>query len=283
MIAAHRTSVPEATKRALREQAGGKCANPGCAASRTHLHHVREWAIYQSHDGRHMIAVCPTCHDAIHNGELRITDETLYRWKSILRSVDVQRGHVYVEPASQAKLLLGSIAVTGDAGLVVFELSTGNTLSFAVRDNDIVLLSLVLTDRRRTEVVRLVDGHVKTESASGVEYAQVPGRHAITAPLDGRYMPNWALRRIQWNDPAYRPTERVTLLELEVIEPGVVRVEGIWLEQDHGVVITPQALHLVSADPSMTGSVALQGDGVDSVLHFTGPITTALFGFGGPA
>ena len=33
-------------KAALRAQAGGKCANPGCPVPRTHLHHIREWAVY---------------------------------------------------------------------------------------------------------------------------------------------------------------------------------------------------------------------------------------------
>jgi hypothetical protein len=121
-VAAHRPSVPEATKLALRDQAGGKCANPGCATVRTHFHHIREWAVYQSHDGENMIAVCPTCHDAIHHGAVKIDDDTLYRWKTITRTAQAQRGRLYVEPARQAKLLLGSVCVTGDAGLLVFQL-----------------------------------------------------------------------------------------------------------------------------------------------------------------
>jgi hypothetical protein len=146
-MANHRSSVPEATKQALRDQAGSKCANPGCPTVRTHLHHIREWAVYQSHDGRHMVAICPSCHDSVHHGSLRILDQTLYRWKSVTRTADAGRGHLYVEPGRQAKLLLGSIAVAGDAGLLVFELSTGSCLSFALKEGDIMLLSLTLSDR----------------------------------------------------------------------------------------------------------------------------------------
>src|SRR4051794_39683338 len=243
-MAQHRPDVPPATKAALRAQAGGKCANPGCPSRRTHLHHIRECAVYQSHDEQHMIAVCPSCHDAIHHGELPIDDETVYRWKSITRTDEAARGDLYVEPSREAKLLLGSIAVTGDAGLVVFELSEGNRLSFAIQDDDIVLLSLTVTDSRRREVVRLVDGHVKVAANTGIEYEQVPGHHRITAPHEPRYLPGWVLKRVQWTEPEFDPSDGVTLLDLEVVAPGIVKVQGVWIEsrQGHGVVITDSRL-----------------------------------------
>ena len=84
-MAEHRPEVSKQLKTQLRREAGEKCANPGCSATRTHLHHIREWAVYRTHDGAHMIAVCPTCHDAIHHGQLPISDETLYAWKRIPR------------------------------------------------------------------------------------------------------------------------------------------------------------------------------------------------------
>lgn len=282
-MATHRPSVPESTKRALRDQAGGKCANPGCSATRTHLHHIREWAVYQSHDGRHMVAICPMCHDAVHSGPLTISDKTLYRWKTISRSAAAERGHLYVEPGRQAKLLLGSVAVTGDAGLLVFELSAGSSLSFALKDEDIMLLSLALADRHGRVLVRLTDGYVAVEPGTDLEYSHVPGRHVITAPFTRRYMPMWALERIQKTESGYRPDDRVTLLDLEVVEPGVVRVAGIWLESRHGVVVTESMLHFVRVDPVMLGSLAIAGAGAGSVLHYTGPITAALFGFGSGA
>src|SRR4051794_25788888 len=96
-VAAPRPSVPAATKRALVREAGGKCANPGCAGARVHLHHIQAWAVYQTHDGEHMIALCPTCHDAAHGGTLRLDDDTLYRWKQLHRS-GARSGHIYVAP-----------------------------------------------------------------------------------------------------------------------------------------------------------------------------------------
>jgi hypothetical protein len=125
-----------------------------------------------------------------------------------------------------------------------------------------------------------VDGYVRVDPDADVEYRSVPGRHSITAPNHARFLPNWALRCVQGNEPGYRPADRVKVLDLEVAGPGVVRVEGIWLERFHGVIITSQMLHFVQADPKLARSIAFSGAGVDSVLHYTGPITAALFGFG---
>lgn len=279
-MANHRPHVRVATKRALRAEAGGKCANPGCAAKRTELHHIEPWAVYQSHEAGQMIAICPTCHDAVHNGELEITDETLHRWKAIKRPATTTRGHVYVEPQEDAKLRLGSISVTGPAGLRVFELSAGNSLSFSVEDEDITLLSMRITDRRGEEAARLVQNHVRVSEANGVEYQNVPGLHVVTAPKHGRYLPNWVIDRIRPFEPDFAVDERITLLRLEVLEPGVVKVEGVWLEQDHGVVITPERMHLVRMDPAMPLSLSIGGADEDSGIIYTGPITSELFGFG---
>jgi hypothetical protein len=73
---------------------------------------------------------------------------------------------------------------------------------------------------------------------------QVPGHLTVTAPLSGRYLPNWVLTRVRGNEPdAFQSDDRLKLLDIEVLEPGVVRVAGIWLERYHGVVITGERLH----------------------------------------
>ena len=55
-----RPKVPPAIKRALYAEAGYKCANPGCCTRLQELHHIRQWSVYQTHDGSEMIAICPT-------------------------------------------------------------------------------------------------------------------------------------------------------------------------------------------------------------------------------
>jgi hypothetical protein len=106
----------------LIKEAGMKCANPGCSNYRVHIHHIKQWAIYQSNDEKDMIAICPVCHDTAHNGGLIIDEETLYRWKEIIRK-PVNLDQLFVEAGTSSKLILGSLAVTGDDGVKIFEFS----------------------------------------------------------------------------------------------------------------------------------------------------------------
>src|SRR5471032_2843818 len=98
-MAKQQRKITPALKRQLIEQAGGKCANPGCSNWRVHIHHIKHWAVYKVHNAGDMIAVCPSCHDSIHYGRLAIPDEVLYHWKGIARPAVPESAHIYVEPA----------------------------------------------------------------------------------------------------------------------------------------------------------------------------------------
>ncbi len=115
-----RTNIPPKLKQRLIAEAGGKCANPGCASFRTQIHHMKKWAVYATHNEEHMIAICLTCHDAVHHGPLVVDDETIRRWKRV-RRVKPPRDHVYVEREESFKLLLGTFAITGQSGVSAFE------------------------------------------------------------------------------------------------------------------------------------------------------------------
>jgi hypothetical protein len=280
-MAATRPSVPAATKRALIREAGRKCANPGCPNRLTDLHHIREWAVYRTHDAEHMIAVCPTCHAHVHRGDLTIDDDTLYAWKRIVRNAATAAGHIYVEPSDQAKLLLGSIALMGeDAGLVAFELSENNRLAFALRDRDLLLLNLAVADRRSREIVKVVDGHVRLLDEDAATFDQRPGRARVTVPLHGRYLARRSVEMMRVHEPAFAQDGRLTMLDLEVVEPGLVRVQGVWTRGLDAVVITRERLAFVSMTPGWTHPISLEGAGAETVLYYTGPITRAAFNMG---
>src|SRR5206468_1231026 len=153
------------------EEAGGKCANPGCDAYRIHIHHIQEWHAYRAHDQEHMIAICPNCHDAVHRGALRIEDETLYRWKEILRETEVPRREVlFIESGPPPpKLLLGDITVYGDSGLIIFDLAPGRRLGFRVEDSGVQLVGLVVTSLDDQVLLRVIDNRVTHAPAKGVE------------------------------------------------------------------------------------------------------------------
>jgi SEC-C motif/HNH endonuclease len=277
-VARHRPAVPVETRRSLVEEAGNKCANPGCVSFRTHLHHIEEWAVYESHDAEHMIAVCPTCHDAIHNGPLAVDDDTLYRWTEIERTATT-RDHLYVEPGEASKLLLGTIAVTGRQGVTVFDLGNPTKLSFRLADEDVMLLDLAVATTRGDEVLRVVDGHVRRQATARVGYESVPGHIRVTAPISDEFVPVWAIQQLRLFEPEFGAQGSLPLLDLEVLEPGLVRVQGVWHAAEHVVIaITPQQLAFLQ--PGLQRPLSFIGDGPESLILFDGPITAALFGIG---
>jgi hypothetical protein len=281
-MAKQRQRISAEQKQRLVDEAGGKCANPGCAAYRTHLHHIREWAVYETNDEQHMIAICPSCHDAVHHGPLAIDDETVYRWKKIDRSATTTRDLLYVEPGASSKLLLGTIAVTGQRGVTVFDLGQPTRLSFRVEDDDLMLVNLVVSTACGDEVLRVVDNHVRHAAEDPVVYERVPGHVRVTVPASKEFIPDWAMRRLRLFEPEFAETGSFPLLDLEVLEPGLVRIQGVWNAAEHVVIaITPNQLAFVQ--PGMERPLSMIGDGADSVLVYGGPITAALFGIGAKA
>lgn len=276
LMATRRPDVSRQVKRALFREAGNKCANPGCANWRTHLHHIAEWVVYQTHDAAHMIAICPTCHDAVHNGPLIIDDETLYSWKRISRTGD-RRDHVYVEPGDRVLMMLGSLAVTGDQGVTVFELGDNNRLGFRVVDGDVMLVNLQIADVGGHEVLRIVDGHLRMGPGAGFRYDRVPGRAAVFADDWRMACPNWVMDIMRVDEPEFARNVDDPIFEIEVVEPGLLRVRGLWVRGHTAVVVTRERLAVVSEGRARP--LSLMGAGKDSVLKFTGPLTTALFGF----
>jgi hypothetical protein len=273
-------STPPALKEQLREEASGKCANPGCPTQRTHIHHIAEWAVYETHDGDDMVAVCPTCHDAIHHGKLPIDDETVRRWKAIPRSGAVQRAHLYVEPPESEwpKFLFGQIAITGASGVTVFDIGPSAHLGFELADGELMLADLAVATRDGEEILRVVANHMRYPPKAGVEFEAQPGHIRATAPVTDRFLPAGAIEHLRIGEPGFAQDGRLVLLDLEVVEPGRVRVQGIWSGPGGAVVATTRALYLV-VGPEMI-VVALWGDKGAELFH-AGLATTPLFGFGG--
>ncbi len=261
----------------LVKEAGMKCANPGCSNYRTHIHHIQEWHVYRTHNKDHMIAICPSCHDAVHHGKLSIEDATVYRWKEIKRT-ELNRDIIYIEPSKPTKILLGSIAATGDSGLIVFELSAHNRLSFRLVDEDIFFLNLVVTNRSGLEVIKIVDNHVKYLNDENLQYERRPGRLCLSIPISEEFIPDWALTRIRREDSKYAINGQLILLDVEVLEPGLARVQGIWTEGEKAIIITKEFIsfdNLKNPHP-----LIIEGEGVNSVLVYQGSINSSLFSLG---
>jgi hypothetical protein len=266
-MAQYRSEVSNKIKKRLRAEAGHKCANPGCPNRRTHIHHIREWAVYQTHDEQHMIAVCPSCHDAIHHGTIKIDDVVLYQWKRAPRGVGTIRSHIYIEPDTSAKLLLGTVAVTTHNQALVFKLSPYNRLKLSIKEADILLIDLSIATLQEQEVLRITDNHVKHEPRSDVEFLHVPGSMKITVPCTNEFIPEWEVERMRLVEPAFGLGGRMTAFAITVLRPGLVRVEGVWALEDKAVIITKERFSFLR--PELPKPFSIFGYGEDTVLHQT--------------
>lgn len=271
--------IKPALKRLLIDKAGGKCANPGCSNWRVHIHHIKHWAVYKTHSAADMIAICPSCHDAAHHGRLKISDELLYEWKAVNRPTVPDNVHIYVEPATSLKLLTGTIAIsTTNDQAAVFALSNSNHLTFRVLDQDLLQVSSRLLDQHGNELLRVVENHVRVAKDRRMAFDYRAGRARITVPVAEDFVPSWLLEQVRTQDPEFAADGRIVAMDIQVLKPGLVQVQGCWPDGNVGVVITDKALSFCVRGQQQPTSLVGEGEG--SVLVYAGPITKALFGFG---
>ena len=266
-LAKKRKKIKPAVKRQIVEEAGNKCANPGCTNWRVHIHHIEHWAVYESNDQKILIAVCPTCHDAIHHGRLEIPDETLYVWKHIKRTKVPEISHLYVEPGEEIKLLTGTIAIsTTNQEVIVFQLSANNSLKFRILDEDIMMLNLKIADTNGKEVLRVVDNHVRSKPSNDIEFTQVPGHIRVNVPTTEQFIPLDVFEKMQIQEKDYGASGSVIALDLEVLKPGLVSVQGLWVENYKAVIITKERLSFIKPDLQQPVSMVCSGQQIPDTL-----------------
>lgn len=268
---------PKIKKKVL-DECGNKCANPGCSNWRSHIHHIEHWAVYESNDERILIPVCPSCHDAIHHGSIKIDDEKLYEWKKIERPLQSGRAHIYIEPSQDIKLLTGTIALaTKNRKVTVFKLSDNNKLSFKILDGEISLVNLKISNLSNKEVLKVSDNHVRVHDLETVTFKQIPGHIIVSIKNAEQYINSSLLKKMKDEQPEFCSNSELILLELEVLKPGLVKVKGCWADDEKAVIITDKSLSFLNE--SLQRPLSMVGDGEDSVLVYTGSVDCSLFGF----
>lgn len=269
--------IPAKTKSNLLESAGNKCSNPGCFNTTIEYHHIQEWAIVKSHNEKDMIAICPTCHDAAHRGELKISEKTLYEWKNINRTPSSpKRSFLYVEPGNTTKILMGSIALqqSKPGRTIVFNHSKDSHLSFTV-DDDILDISTQISDHSNNTLIKVNRNHTTDFTNGQLKILSIPGRFKVSAPVNLWLLPAHALFKMRKEEPDYAQNDIVTVLDIEVVKPGHVRIEGFWNNGFDTIISTKNRLSFVGLHAPEPQSI--MGDGEDSVLLYDGPMEQALF------
>lgn len=271
--------IPKKDKAALIAEAGGKCANPGCPTIRVEYHHIKEWSVVRSHNQKDMIAICPTCHDAAHHGALKITEKTLYEWKGIARESNKLRTNIYVEPGEASKVLLGSVAFAQKEPrkTTIFSISPEQYLEFEVKD-DFLSISTQVLDKDGNPLVRVTNNNITAHATDTIKIEKPnPGRFRMTAPASLNLLPAYALVKMRLLDEGFAKDDVVTILDVNVLKPGLVKVEGFWRIGNITVVSSNE--HLAFVDLHKERPSSFSGDGENSVFLYTGPIDQALFSF----
>ena len=135
-----------------------------------------------------------------------------------------------------------------------------------------------LQDTVGEEIVRIVDNSVRYKRASEIFADYRPGRFRLTAPANDRYLPQWLLSQMRAKEGDFAEDGRISILDVEVLQPGIVRLVGCWVEDRRAVVITQGALYLTSMDAEE--ALCIFGEGLRTTLVFTGSLDSAFFQFG---
>ncbi len=141
----------------------------------------------------------------------------------------------------------------------MFQLSQNNSLKFRVLDDDIMMLNLKMADTNGKEVLRVVDNHVRSTPSPDIKFLQVPGHIQVNVPANEQFIPLDILRKMQIQEKDYGADGSITALDLEVLRPGLVRVKGLWVENDKAVIITKERLSFIR--PELSQPLSMIGEG----------------------
>lgn len=74
-----RPHIPIELQRAVKTEAGHRCAIPTCRQYPVEIHHITPYSKVKRHEFTNLIALCPTCHARCTNGEIDIKSVKIYK------------------------------------------------------------------------------------------------------------------------------------------------------------------------------------------------------------
>ncbi|MGH0498941.1 HNH endonuclease signature motif containing protein [Bacillus wiedmannii] len=239
--------IPVVIRRELMEEAGYKCANPGCSTrSRLELHHIKEWAVYKVHNTEDMIAICPTCHSYVHHGILEISDERLYEWKTILRNpVSTEKTDVMkIEKSMNSSMIIGPLTFKSNIGAIPFRM-LDQIIEYNIEKKDLYFLNICLKRPDGTEFLSATHNVIVSNLSNEVSYNYYDSRAVIKADFKDGFLPDWAIDEIRRFDEDFAQNE-VTVLDMEVIAPGTIKISNlVMVDGDAALVVNKGEIYYV--------------------------------------
>lgn len=267
--------TPSDIKKDLIRQAGGKCANPGCPNKLIEIHHIKEWHIYHTHDKKHMIAICPSCHDQVTRGLLKIDDDTLYRWKSITRDI-VYSSHIFVEPGKIARILLGSLAFESEEDIFAFDTPRGRLLNMHFINGKLIL-DVSINNLENKLVFEIEKNYITYVLQENIEIRERTGKFQVILTGNSKNLiPQWIKNQHMKQDSSFFSSNEYKLFDIEVLEPGLIQIQGIWiLSPNLALIITDKAISFLRL--GMREPISLIGEGKKTILKWTGVPNSSFF------
>lgn len=86
-----RPPIPIALERAVKIEAGHRCAIPTCRYPRTEIAHIISWAEVKEHQFENLIALCPNCHE-LYDKDKKIDRKSMLTYKANLSLLNYRYG-----------------------------------------------------------------------------------------------------------------------------------------------------------------------------------------------
>ena len=120
-----RPAIPVAIQRAVKVEAGHRCAIPTCKSTPVELAHIVPWEKIQEHTFENLIALCPTCHTRFDSGQ--IDRLSMKQYKANLGVISGRYGEM-------ERRLLDVLAANQAAGRFRLALGSSIQLMYLVKD-----------------------------------------------------------------------------------------------------------------------------------------------------
>jgi hypothetical protein len=146
-------------------------------------------------------------------------------------------------------------------------------LSLAVRDQELGILNLKTVDSSGAPLLDVVDNYVRQRNPN-VTINSRPGRYQVTSTNMTDAYPSWALQCLSRVPPPRNIPGHFGILDIEVLEPGIVRIRGALLGDNGGIVADNDEALLLSRPKGI--AIGLISDpGSRATLFFTNAIDRA--------
>lgn len=121
----------------------------------------------------------------------------------------------------------------------IFKLPDSNELSIRILDGDILQTTSRFQSLSGRQVLRVVENHVRVVRNHAIKFDFRPGRARVTVPASGEYIPDWVVQMMRVQESTFAADGRVTVFDIEVLKPGLIKVKDFW-PSDRGVIVITQ-------------------------------------------